>query len=85
MDIRNPKIADYATKGDGVTNNKNIAKSIVVSFVMATLTGVLGLFFLLDGYVYGWVRLLVLAIGFMAVRIYLLRNNIKAYFDDIQG
>lgn len=85
MDVRNPKIADYATKGDAVTDNKNVAKSIVMSFVVSTLIGVLGLIFLMDAYLYGWVRLVAIAFGFMAARIYLLRSNLKVYFDDIQG
>ena len=85
MDVRNPRINDYATKGDAVTDNKNVAKSIVMSFLVSTLLGILGLIILMDAYVYGWLRLLGIAIGFMVARLYLLRSNLGVYFDDIQG
>lgn len=85
FDLRNPKITDYATKGDGVVDNVNIAKAIGVSFVVATLAGLVGLLCLFDQYVFGWVRLLGFALIFLLARLYLLNSNIKVYFNDIQG
>ena len=85
LDIRKPKITDYASKGDAVTDNGNIAKAIALGFLVSTLTGLLSLILILDTYAYGWVRLVAIAAGFMAVRLYLLRSNLKAYFSDIQG
>ena len=33
FDIRKPKITEYATKGDGVTDNGNIAKAMAIAFL----------------------------------------------------
>ena len=85
LDIRKPKITDYASKGDAVTDNGNIAKAIALGFLISTLTGLISLILILDAYAYGWVRLVAIAVGFMAIRLYLLRSNLKAYFSDIQG
>lgn len=85
LDIRNPKIADYITQGDAVVDNPNVAKAVVVGFVTATLVGVLTLLLLIDNYVTGWVRVLLIAAAFMAARIYLYRSNLKSYFNEIQA
>ena len=85
FDIRKPKITEYATKGDGVTDNGNIAKSMALGFLISTIFGVLGLLFIAEDYLFGWVRLVALAVGFLAARFYLLHSNLKVYFDDIQG
>lgn len=85
FDIRKPKINEYATKGDGVTDNGNIAKAMAISFLVATLFGVFGMLLMVESYVYGWVRLLAIAAAFLVARFYLLNSNLKAYFEDIQG
>ena len=85
FDIRKPKITEYATKGDGVTDNTNIAKAMAIAFLVSTLFGIIGLLFMAENYTFGWVRLIALSVGFMLARFYLLRSNLKAYFEDIQG
>jgi hypothetical protein len=85
FDIRKPKINEYATKGDGVTDNGNIAKAMLTSFLIATVFGVIGLLFMFESYLYGWVRLAVISVAFLVARFYLLNSNLKAYFEDIQG
>ncbi len=85
LDIRKPKITDYASKGDAVTDNGNIAKAIAFGFLVSTLVGLLSLILILDAYTYGWIRFVAISVGFMAVRLYLLHSNLKAYFHDIQG
>jgi hypothetical protein len=85
FDIRKPKIGDYAAKGDGVTDNGNIAKAMAMAFLVATLFGVVGMLFMAEDYLFGWIRLVAFSVVFMAARFYLLRSNLKAYFDDIQG
>ena len=85
LDINNPRILEYAQKGNHVVDNVNIGKSIVIGFLIATLTGALSLLLLLDSTkASGWIRLYAIAIAFLAARFYLLRRNIKVYFDDIQ-
>ena len=85
FDIRKPKINEYATKGDGVTDNGNIAKAMLTSFLIATVFGVIGLLFMFESYLYGWVRLAGISVAFLVARFYLLNSNLKAYFEDIQG
>lgn len=85
LDLRNPKITEYASKGDAVTDNGNVAKAIAIAFLVSTLVGLLSLILLLDSYVLGWVRILLIAFVFMLARLYLLHSNLKTYFDGIQG
>ncbi len=84
LDINNPRILDYATKGNNVVDNVNIGKAVVIGFITATLLGALSLLLLMDAFVSGWVRLLAIAAAFLVARIYLLRRNIKVYFNEIQ-
>ena len=85
IDITNPKVNDYAVKGDAVVDNPNVAKALVVGFVISTLAGVLTLLLLIDSYVSGWIRALLIALGFFLARLYLYNSNLKVYFNDIQG
>ena len=85
LDINNPRILDYAQKGNNVVNNVNVGKAILIGFIAATLIGVLSLLLLIDASKWsGWVRLFAIAIAFLVARFYLLRRNIKVYFNDIQ-
>ena len=85
LDINNPRILDYAQKGNNVVNNVNVGKAILIGFITATIIGVLALLLLMDTTkVSGWLRLFGIAIAFFAARFYLLRRNIKVYFNDIQ-
>ena len=85
LDLRNPKITEYASKGDAVTDNGNVAKAMAIAFLISILVGLLSLILLLDSYVFGWVRILLIAFVFMLARLYLLHSNLKTYFDGIQG
>lgn len=85
LDINNPRILDYAQKGNNVVDNVNIGKAILIGFIAATIIGVLSLLLLIDTtIVSGWIRLFAIAIAFLVARFYLLRRNIKVYFNDIQ-
>ncbi len=85
FDIRKPKIADYAAKGDGVTDNGNVAKAIAVSFAIATVLGLVSMLLFITDVTLGWVRLTGFAFLFLLARLYLLSSNLKVYFSDIQG
>lgn len=85
FDIRSPKLNDYATKGDGVTDNGNVAKAMAIGFLVSTLAGILGLLMMAESYLFGWVRLVGFSFLFLVARFYLLSKNLKAYFEDIQG
>lgn len=85
IDVTNPKVNDYAVKGDAVVDNPNVAKSLLCSFLISTLTGVVTLLLLIDDYKSGWIRVLAAAVAYFAIRLYLYSGYLKVYFDDIQG
>ena len=66
---------------------KNVYKYFIaaIGFGMATLAGLLTLLLLLDGFISGWIRIILIAVAFFAMRLYLYNSNLKVYFDDIQG
>lgn len=84
LDIVNPQILQYATKGNEVVNNPNVAKSVVIGFVISLLAGVAILLMFLENYVSGWIRVMLLAFAFAFFRLYLLNDNVKVYFNEIQ-
>lgn len=85
LDITNPKVNDYAVKGDAVVDNPNVAKALVIGFVFSTITGVLSLLLFIDNYATGWLRVVLIAMAFFLARLYLYRSNLKVYFNEIQG
>ena len=85
FDIRKPKLTEYASKGDGVTDNPNVAKAMGVSFIISTIAGAFSLLMLNESYTFGWVRIIAFSVVFLLARFWLLRSNLKAYFEDIQG
>ena len=85
IDLLNPKINDYAVKGDAVVDNPNIAKALLIGFLISTVMGVANILLLIDGYVSGWVRFYAIGIGYFLIRLYLYQSNLKVYFNDIQG
>ena len=84
LDIVNPQILQYATKGNEVINNPNVAKSVVIGFVISLLAGVTILLMFMENYLFGWIRVMLLAFVFAFFRLYLLNNNVKVYFNEIQ-
>ena len=85
IDLLNPKINDYAVKGDAVVDNPNIAKALIVGFLISTVIGVLNLLLLIDNYASGWARAYAIGYAYFLMRLYLYRSNLKVYFNDIQG
>lgn len=84
LDVINPKINEYAVKGESYIDNPNVSKAIFNGFLVSMFSGIITLLLLFDAYVSGWIRILLIATAFLAVRIYLLNSNLKAYFNDIQ-
>ena len=85
IDVTNPKVNDYAVKGDAVVDNPNIAKALVIGFLISTVIGVVTLLLLIDGYWSGWIRAVLIAMAYFAIRLYLYSGYLKVYFNDIQG
>ena len=85
IDLLNPKINDYAVKGDAVVDNPNIAKALLFGFLISTIIGAVSLILLIDNYASGWARIYAIGYGFFGIRLYLYKNYLKVYFNDIQG
>ena len=85
IDLLNPKINDYAVKGDAVVDNPNIAKALLFGFLISTIIGAVSLLLLIDDYASGWARIYGIGYGFFGIRLYLYKNYLKVYFNDIQG
>ncbi len=85
IDLLNPKINDYAVKGEAVTDNPNIAKALLFGFLISTVFGAVTLLLLIDNYISGWVRIYAIGYAFLLIRLYLYSSYLKVYFNDIQG
>ena len=84
FDVFNPKVKEYIVKGDSYTDNPNVSKSVFTGFIISIFAGVISLLLLFDGYISGWIRVILLAVAFLVIRIYLLNSYLKAYFNDMQ-
>ncbi len=84
MDINHPKINEYSTRGDGVVDNGNIAKSMIIGFVIGALLGTISLLLLYDDFVSGVIRFFFILVGYFAARLYLFIQNLKVYFMEIE-
>jgi len=52
---------------------------------VSTIAGILSLLLLIDSYSTGWLRVIIVAYVYFAIRLYLYSSNLKVYFNDIQG
>ena len=85
LDVRHPQFLEYASKGSsGVVDNPNVGKAALYGFLTATISGLLTLLLLHDGYVTGWIRILLLATCFLAARVFLFYRNLQVYFHEIE-
>lgn len=84
LDVYSPKVREYIVKGDSYTDNPNVSKAVFIGFIVSILAGILSLLLLFDGYISGWIRVILLAVAFLVARVYLLNSNLKAYFNDMQ-
>ena len=84
LDIEHPKINDYSTRGEGVVDNANIAKSMIIGFVVGALLSTVSLLLLLDAYVSGWVRFFIIIGAYLFARVFLFKRFLKIYFFEIE-
>ena len=84
LDITSPQILQYATKGNDVINNPNIAKAVVIGFLISTIAGLVVLFLLMESFLSGWIRVILIALVLAIFRGWLFRTNVKVYFNDLQ-
>ena len=53
--------------------------------MISTIIGAVTLLLLIDNYASGWARIYAIGYAFLLVRLYLYKNYLKVYFNDIQG
>ncbi len=83
FDLLNPRLNDVALKGSAY-NNPNVGKSILAGLLTATGFCAFAIFFMLDSYLGGWVKLIIAAAVFFVLRLLLLMANLKVYFKRIE-
>ena len=84
LDVCHPLFHEYASKGGGVVDNPNVGKAALFGFLTATISGLLALLLLHDGYMSGWIRILLLATCFLVARAFLFYRNLQVYFHEIE-
>ena len=85
LDLRNPQLAEYSEKRDGA-ENKNKSTSVLWGLIMAVFFTVVTAFFMfIDGSATNpWIRIIGIAAGFFALRLFLFINNLHVYFREIE-
>lgn len=84
LDLRNPQLAEYREKSDGA-ENKNKSMSVLFGLIMSVfITAVAAFFILIDNSPNPWVRIIGIAAGFFALRLFLFVNNLYVYFREIE-
>ncbi len=83
FDLLNPRLNDVALKGSAY-NNPNVGKSILAGLLTAVGFCAFAIFFLLDNYLGGWIKLLIAAAVFFVLRLLLFMANLKVYFKRIE-
>ena len=79
LDIMNSQAAQYATFANQ-TNNPNENKSIVLTFVLALLFAAIWMVLAWENQQTAWKKVLIVAIGYMAIKIYFYFMKIKVYY-----
>ncbi|NCB48062.1 MAG: hypothetical protein EOM55_00305 [Clostridia bacterium] len=83
LDLLSPFFAMYKEKGKSA-NNPNMAKSVLIGVLFSFLFGIIAIYFMNMNIVNGWLTLLAIATGFLALRAYLLTINIKVYYKRLE-
>lgn len=83
IDLMNPKLSEYASTGS-LTKNDNITKSITIGLIISVLFGIVSGAMLIENYVTGWIRIIAIAVAFLAGSLYLFDSYLKSYFIDIE-
>jgi len=83
MDIMNPQTSHYQTLGSH-PNNPNDIKSTIYAFLLSALFAFLTFFLIDESRQMVWIKLAIVALLFLALRIWLFVNKIKVYFKERQ-
>lgn len=83
LDIMNPQTAHYQTTGSHI-NNPNEVKSSIYGFVISAIMSYLTYFFISDNMNSVWRKMMLIALVFCALRVWLYVNKVKVYYKERQ-
>ena len=82
-DVIYPKINDYAQTGD-INKNKSLSKTMLSGVLISLIAAAIVMFFFLDSYFGGWVRILAFSAAYLLIKSILLSINVKILFKRIE-
>ena len=84
FDLLDPHILDFAVRGTSASN-PNVGRSVGIGLLTALILCLFCVFFFLkEGWMGGWIRVLCVAVAFCAVRLVLFTANLRVYFKRIE-
>lgn len=81
LDVMNPQTSYYKTSGTHIAN-PNEVKSTMIAFLISAIVALLVFFFLQEGGVWVWFKVLFIAAILLAIRLWLYINTIKVYYKE---
>ncbi len=82
LDIMNPQYRQYQTTGEH-SNNPNDVKSLIYSLILSVIFAFLVFFFVSENITSAFYKVLLFAIAFFALRLWLYINKIKVYYKEM--
>lgn len=83
LDITKPQTAQYQTTGSHI-NNPNEIKSTIYGFIISALMAFFTYFLIIENQNTVWIKLSLIALSFLALRIWLFVSKVKVYFKERQ-
>lgn len=83
LDVVSPNLREYAENGR-LDNCPNINMSMTLGLIISLVFGFFCAFLLTDNWNSAWIKLLVIAIAFFALRLYIFIRNLNVYFKRIE-
>ncbi len=83
LDILNPKLRDYAETGKA-DGNVNANKSVKIGMMMALIVGLIAMLLLYDAMDIAWYKIILIALAFFGLRLFLFVKNLRVYFKRIE-
>lgn len=82
-DIIYPKINEFSQTGD-ISKNKSLSKTMLSGVLISAIAAAIVMFFFLDSFLGGWIRILAFSAVYMIVKTILLSINVKVLFKRIE-
>ncbi len=81
LDIMNPQYRQYQTTGEH-SNNPNDVRSLIYTLLMSAMFAFLTYFFISENFSNAFYKVLLFAIAFFALRLWLYINKVKVYYKE---